>query len=95
MTITRKPNGSGTPGTAIAPAKESAPEVELWTERHVMARYPWSRALLRKWRKNGQGPPFTKLGRSIFYRPAGVREWVIAHEMAQLPQNQRDSVAQA
>jgi hypothetical protein len=113
---TKKPNGSGPPGTgtawanceqlrtAVARAKPSAPEEpELWTERDLLAHYPWSRALARKWRRYGGGPPFVRVpsasgsGKraSIFYRPAAVREWVLEHEMEQLPKNQRDSVAQA
>jgi hypothetical protein len=112
MTANKKPNGSGTPADryeqfgAGTPAGAPAPigsgpalAEELWTERSLLKRYPWSRALVRKWRRNGGGPPFVRVlstsGKraSIFYRPSAVREWVIAHEMTQLPKNERDSVA--
>jgi hypothetical protein len=104
MTVAKKPNGGTLEtfqerarreqfGAGEAPGKSPAPEEELWTERQVMARYPWSRALLRKWRKSGQGPPFVRCGRNVYYRPAAVREWVIAHEIVGKPQkNQGDSV---
>jgi hypothetical protein len=107
--ITKKPNGGTGQvetfqeraryqqlGAAEAPAPiGSGPALaeELWTEKSVLKRYPWSRALVRKWRSHGGGPPFVRCGRSIYYRPSAVREWVIAHEMTQLPKNQRDSVA--
>jgi hypothetical protein len=29
------------------------------------------------------GPPFIKLGRSIFYRPAAIETWLLAQEQAQ------------
>lgn len=29
------------------------------------------------------GPPFIKLGRFIYYRPAAIEQWLIAQEQAQ------------
>jgi hypothetical protein len=29
------------------------------------------------------GPPFIKLGRNIYYRPAAIDEWLIAQEQVQ------------
>lgn len=29
------------------------------------------------------GPPFIRLGRSIFYRPAAIEAWLLAQEQAQ------------
>ena len=29
------------------------------------------------------GPPFIRLGRKIYYRPAAIEEWLIAQEQAQ------------
>lgn len=29
------------------------------------------------------GPPFIKLGRNIYYRPAAIEEWLLAQEQAQ------------
>lgn len=31
---------------------------------------------LADWRKTAQGPVFTKLGNSIFYRRADIHEWI-------------------
>jgi predicted DNA-binding transcriptional regulator AlpA len=37
-----------------------------------------SRALLRKWRRNGGGPPFIRLGRLVRYRLSNLQEWLNA-----------------
>jgi hypothetical protein len=29
------------------------------------------------------GPPFIKLGRKIYYRPAAIEQWLLAQEQAQ------------
>lgn len=29
------------------------------------------------------GPPFIKLGRNVFYRPAAIDEWLLAQEQVQ------------
>ncbi|NCQ23686.1 MAG: hypothetical protein COW54_05940 [Rhodobacteraceae bacterium CG17_big_fil_post_rev_8_21_14_2_50_63_15] len=29
------------------------------------------------------GPPFIKLGRNIYYRPAAIEQWLLAQEQAQ------------
>jgi predicted DNA-binding transcriptional regulator AlpA len=29
------------------------------------------------------GPPFIKLGRSVYYRPAAIEAWLLAQEQAQ------------
>ena len=34
-------------------------------------------------RAQRQGPPFIKLGRQIFYRPAAIEQWLIDQEQAQ------------
>jgi len=35
------------------------------------------------------GPPFIKLGRQIFYRPAAIEQWLIDQEQAQPRANGR------
>jgi Helix-turn-helix domain len=35
-----------------------------------------SPATLAKWRVQGDGPPFIKVGRSVFYRGADVNRWM-------------------
>lgn len=34
-------------------------------------------------RAKREGPPFIKLGRKIFYRPAAIEAWLIAQEQSQ------------
>ena len=29
-----------------------------------------------RWRHEGKGPPFVKLGRRVFYRAGDLREWI-------------------
>lgn len=31
------------------------------------------------------GPPYVKLGRKVFYRPAAIEAWILAQEQAQQP----------
>jgi hypothetical protein len=33
-----------------------------------------------RWRRNGEGPPFIKIGRQIFYRRDRLCDWLQAHE---------------
>ena len=33
----------------------------------------------RQWRENGEGPEYTRVGRSIFYRQSRIRAWQEAH----------------
>ena len=35
---------------------------------------------LRDWRRRGKGPPFTRIGRRVFYRKSAVVEWLLASE---------------
>jgi predicted DNA-binding transcriptional regulator AlpA len=44
---------------------------------------------LARWRVSGQGPYYTKLGKSVFYRRADVRAWINQSTLppAPLPHN--------
>jgi DNA-binding transcriptional MerR regulator len=44
-----------------------------------------SERTLDRWRRLGQGPPFTKIGRRLYYRRAGVRAWLGAREVRRAP----------
>ena len=33
-------------------------------------------ATLDRWRKRGEGPPYVKIGRDIYYHLSAVRDWV-------------------
>jgi predicted site-specific integrase-resolvase len=35
---------------------------------------------LDRWRRLGEGPPITKIGRRVYYRRATVRAWLCARE---------------
>jgi predicted DNA-binding transcriptional regulator AlpA len=52
----------------------------LWTESWVATLVHISRATLRRWRKQGRGPPFVKLGNrrgsAVRYLPADVLGWL-------------------
>jgi predicted DNA-binding transcriptional regulator AlpA len=50
-----------------------------WTDREVAMVFQISWATLRRWRTQGKGPRYSRLGRSIRYRVTDVREWA-AHQ---------------
>jgi hypothetical protein len=37
---------------------------------------------LERWRADNEGPPITKIGRTILYRKASVVRWLVARELA-------------
>ena len=39
----------------------------------------YSTAALRKWRREGKGPPFIRYGRSVRYRLSDLRAWQETH----------------
>jgi hypothetical protein len=43
---------------------------------------------LASWRATGRGPRFYKIGRSVFYAPADLREWLVAQR--QHPRSRRE-----
>jgi len=43
---------------------------------------------LRKWRKNGQGPRYIKLGRLIRYRSSEIQSWLAAHTVSPAEQQE-------
>ena len=50
--------------------------VELLTQRQVAERFAVSISLLRKWRREGGGPPFVRFGsRLVRYRPEDLEKW--------------------
>lgn len=54
------------------------PNISLVTEGVLARRLAVSRALLRKWRRLGQGPPFIRLGRCVRYPEQAAIQWVKA-----------------
>ncbi len=51
------------------------PEAEIAAELNVSPR------TLRKWRAQGKGPPFIKIGRNVFYRDASRDAWLRRQEV--------------
>lgn len=49
------------------------------TESEASMRIGVSISGLRKWRKNGRGPRYLKLGRLIRYRSIEIQSWLAAH----------------
>jgi predicted DNA-binding transcriptional regulator AlpA len=54
----------------------------LLNERETARRLAISAALLRKWRRLGEGPQYVRLGRVIRYDCKTVEEYVRAHAVA-------------
>jgi Helix-turn-helix domain len=50
------------------------PKEQAAAELHVCER------TLDRWRRLGEGPPVTKIGRRIYYRRPTLRAWLCAHE---------------
>lgn len=52
----------------------------LLNERQVAASCAISVLTLRKWRSQGRGPRYIKIGTLVRYRPAEVDAWIRRHE---------------
>ncbi|MDQ6870247.1 MAG: helix-turn-helix domain-containing protein [Pseudomonadota bacterium] len=37
--------------------------------------------VLKRWRQEGKGPPYTRIGQSTFYREASFESWLLAKEI--------------
>lgn len=53
------------------------PENEYAAQRGVSVR------TVQRERAQRMGPPFIKLGRTIYYRPAAIEAWLLAQEQSQ------------
>jgi excisionase family DNA binding protein len=53
----------------------------LLTEREASARLACSVGLLRKWRGNGEGPSFHRIGRLVRYSEASLNSWLEEHRV--------------
>ncbi|HEY0113057.1 MAG TPA: helix-turn-helix domain-containing protein [Allosphingosinicella sp.] len=47
--------------------------------REAASRLGLSASTLNKWRTQGRGPKFVKLGRAVCYRPADLDAWLLDH----------------
>lgn len=48
-------------------------------EKAVAREYPPSRSLLRKWRRNGNGPDYIRLNRMVLYSRKALEEFFARH----------------
>jgi predicted DNA-binding transcriptional regulator AlpA len=46
------------------------------SERRFAAKLGYSRRQLQRWRKEGKGPPSTKIGRRVYYEINELQEWI-------------------
>lgn len=58
------------------PAEHFRDVLGLMTVAELCAAIDVTKETLARWRVQSQGPRYTKLGRSIFYRRVDVRNWV-------------------
>jgi excisionase family DNA binding protein len=52
----------------------------LWTPAETADYLQVTDSTLRRWRREGIGPAWLKLGRTVRYRPSDVRAWLAARE---------------
>lgn len=62
-------------------------ELGLWTPDEVASAVGIKVETLAKWRAAGNGPVYTKLGKSVFYRMEDLKSW-ISHQ--RLGMNRRE-----
>lgn len=94
------------PAYAVPPVGHEANEFdEFLTDPQLAKLVKTSTRTTETWRRNGNGPPFIRLGRRILYRRCDVEAWLaaqsfnsLAHELQArtnkqtgLPPNQRTS----
>ena len=60
---------------------ESQPQVFV-TEAELAERWRHSLRSLQRWRADGKGPPFTRLGRRIVYRLPDIENFEAVHMCA-------------
>jgi len=53
----------------------------VFDEHHAAPYIGFSAAALRAWRRQGRGPAYIQVGRSIRYRLNDLDSWLAAHEV--------------
>lgn len=76
-TNTTLPTIGNAEATATAGDEITVGERRFASERRVAAMLGYSRRQLQRWRKEGKGPPSTKIGRRVFYEINELQEWII------------------
>jgi hypothetical protein len=71
-------------------AKGQTGVLRLLSEERLAAELGRSTATLRRWRRQGIGPPYISgVGRDIWYRIEAVEAWLISKEQSSLPNDPR------
>ncbi len=52
---------------------------EFLDEKALAKRWPIKRRTLQRWRLEGKGPPYVKLGSRVAYPLRGIEEWERTH----------------
>lgn len=68
-------------------------EMELMTESDLADMVNVDVAAVRAWRSQSKGPPWTRLGRGVFYRRQDVRDWIASK--VERPENEAPVAASA
>jgi predicted DNA-binding transcriptional regulator AlpA len=53
---------------------------DFLTQHETAAELNVCERTLDRWRRLGEGPPVTKIGRKVLYRRASVQKWLAARE---------------
>lgn len=75
-TNTTPPTIANAEATATAGDEIIIGDRRFLSERRVAAMLGYSPRQLQRWRKEGKGPPSTKIGRRVFYEINKLREWI-------------------
>jgi DNA-binding transcriptional MerR regulator len=52
--------------------------MDLISAKDLAARLDVSPVTLQYWRRHDKGPAYVRVGKSIFYRPQDVEEWIVS-----------------
>lgn len=69
--MTKHESASGRDSTPLVSIEQS-----LLTQRETSRVLHISQRTLQKWRSEGRGPRWLRVGRRIWYRPADIEEWL-------------------
>lgn len=78
MNATRTQKSMLVPAAALRPLGDnpSAKDLDLIGEAELARMLDVSEYTLQSWRREGYGPDFAKLGKTIWYRREDVLEWI-------------------
>ena len=69
-------------------------QADRWYTPHELAGLtPWQPCTLALWRCQGSGPPYTKIGRRVFYLGADLQDFFTSNQLRSTAELQRPSGA--